>query len=99
MPKVTFLPLEQTFDAQPGDSILDVALNNDVPMQHACGGFCACATCHIHVIAGADSLTPKEGDEDDRLGTADRVDATSRLGCQSRIGQSDVTVEILNLDH
>ena len=97
MPKVTFLPMNQTVEARVGESLLDVALNHDIPMQHACGGFCACATCHVQIIAGSEHLSAKEGDEDDRLGTADRLAPNSRLGCQSRIS-GDVTVEIMNLD-
>lgn len=97
MPKVTFLPMKLTVDAQVGESILDVALNHDIPMQHACGGFCACATCHVHVISGMENLSSKEPDEEDRLGTADRLTDQSRLGCQSRIS-GDLTVEIMNLD-
>ena len=97
MPKVTFLPMNQTFEARPGDSVLDVAIANDVPLMHACGGFCACTTCHIHVKAGAEHLEPMEDDEEERLDRVDGLTAQSRLGCQSRL-KGDVTVEIRNLD-
>ncbi len=100
-PQVTFQPVQTTVDAKEGESLLDVALNHDIPMQHACGGFCACATCHIRVISGAENLAPIEADEEDRVQTADRFDAkTSRLACQCRIVKGgQLTVEIMNLDH
>ncbi len=67
MPKVTFLPINQTFDAQKGESILDVAIANDVPLQHACGGFCACTTCHVVVKSGGEHLSDMEDDENERI--------------------------------
>jgi ferredoxin, 2Fe-2S len=97
MPKVTFLPVNQTFDASPGESILDVAIANDVPLQHACGGFCACTTCHIQVRSGAENLSEMEYPEDERIEHATGLTLHSRLGCQAKI-RGDVTVEIVNLD-
>ena len=35
-----------------GESILDVALDNGINIEHACGGVCACSTCHMYVEAG-----------------------------------------------
>jgi 2Fe-2S ferredoxin len=97
MPQVTFLPMNQVCEAQPGESILDVAIRNDVPLQHACGGFCACTTCHVIVRAGADQLAPIEEAEEDRLDAAEGVGPQSRLGCQAQV-RGDVTVEIVNID-
>ena len=98
MPKITFLPMNQTFEAKTGESILDVALTNDVPIQHACGGFCACTTCHIIVKSGMESLSQLEEDEQDRLEVAATgLTATSRLGCQAKV-HGDVVVEVVNPD-
>jgi 2Fe-2S ferredoxin len=97
MPKVTFLPMNQTFEAKEGESILDVAINNDVPLAHACGGFCACTTCHVVVKQGDSHLSESEDDEEERL---ERVPVGltlhSRLGCQAKV-HGDVTVEIQNI--
>ena len=103
MPKVTFTnqaeSLEMTVEGEAGDSLLEIALNNDVPIQSACGGFCSCTTCHVHVVDGAGGLTPGDEEELDRLEDADDRVAASRLGCQARLtGTSDVRVEIVNLD-
>jgi 2Fe-2S ferredoxin len=98
MPKITFMPMNLTFDATTGESILDVAINHDVPICHACGGFCACTTCHVEVKSGQDHLSPMEDDEQERLETsATDVTLHSRLGCQARI-EGDVVVLIKNLE-
>jgi 2Fe-2S ferredoxin len=48
-----------------------------------CGGCCSCATCHIHVEAGAmDKLPEMSEDEDDLLESSDHRTETSRLSCQ-----------------
>lgn len=97
MPKVTFLPMNATVEAREGESILDVAINNDIPLQHACGGFCACTTCHILVKSGADKLSAMEDDEEERLDRATAVTLHSRLGCQAKV-HGDVSVEIVNVE-
>ncbi len=101
MPKVTFLPdnITAEFDrlayqghGRPG-SLLDVALNFGVPLPHACGGNCACTTCHVIVRRGEGNLSPMEDCEADRLDSAEGVTLHSRLGCQAVV-QGDVVVEI-----
>ena len=76
-------------------SVLDVALNHHVKLDHACGGNNACTTCHIWVKEGAEHLSPMEDDEADRLDTAADLQLNSRLGCQAVItGPGKVVVEI-----
>jgi 2Fe-2S ferredoxin len=74
-----------TFDAAVGDSILDVAMRNDIPLDHACGAVCACSTCHVRVEAGAEALNEASEDEEDQLDAARDLGLDSRLGCQARI--------------
>ncbi len=98
MPKITFLNTNQTYEVKKGESILEAAIAHDVPLQHACGGFCACTTCHVHVKSGAENLSAIEEDESERIErAASGVSLQSRLGCQSRI-HGDVTVEIVDPD-
>jgi ferredoxin, 2Fe-2S len=68
-----------------GSSILEAATLAHVPEGSACGGVCACSTCHVYVSRGADLLSEPEDDEADILDKAFDVRATSRLGCQSKI--------------
>jgi 2Fe-2S ferredoxin len=93
MPKITFLPMNQTVDAKDGETILEVAVAHDIPLQHACGGFCACTTCHVIVKQGEQNLTDMEEDEEERLDRATGVTLRSRLGCQAKV-TGDITVEI-----
>ncbi|HEX4229087.1 MAG TPA: 2Fe-2S iron-sulfur cluster-binding protein [Bryobacteraceae bacterium] len=103
MPKVTFLPEGQIVEFEPGklpyddhgkpESVLDIALNFGIHLEHACGGSCACTTCHVIVKHGEGSLSEAEDDELDRLDMAAGLTLRSRLGCQA-IVKGDVTVEI-----
>jgi 2Fe-2S ferredoxin len=97
MHQVTFLPMNLTVPARDGDTILEVAIANDIPLEHACGGYCACTTCHVQVKAGMENLAPMDEEEEERIETVDRLSPSSRLGCQSKV-QGNITVEIMNLD-
>jgi 2Fe-2S ferredoxin len=66
---------------RPG-SILDICLGNGIELDHACGGVCACATCHVHVQEGRESCNESTDDEEDRLEEAYDLKPNSRLGCQ-----------------
>ena len=103
VPKVTFLPANVTFEFESGklpyqdhgkpESLLDVAMNNGFHLEHACGGSCACTTCHVVVKSGADNLSEPEDDELDRVELAADFQINSRLGCQAVV-KGDVVVEI-----
>ena len=101
--RVTFLPLGRTVEVddakypladhgKPG-SLLDIALAHDIPLEHNCGGSCACTTCHVIVKEGEASLSEMEPDEEDRLDMAEGLTIHSRLGCQCVV-RGDVVVEI-----
>lgn len=75
------------------NSILDVALNHRLHLEHACGGSCACTTCHVIVLEGESNLSQADDDELDRLDMAAGLTLRSRLGCQA-IVKNDVKVEI-----
>ena len=76
-------------------SLLDVAENFDIFLDHACGGNCACTTCHVWVKEGADNLSEMDDDEADRLDMAADLQLNSRLGCQAVITKpGKVVVEI-----
>jgi 2Fe-2S ferredoxin len=74
-------------------SLLDIALNFGIELQHACGGNCACTTCHVIVREGEENLSEMEENEEDRLYMADGLTLRSRLGCQAAV-HGDVVVEI-----
>jgi 2Fe-2S ferredoxin len=74
-------------------SLLDVAMNVGVPIEHVCGGHCACTTCHVIVKAGAENLSALGEAEADRLDTAWEVTPQSRLACQALV-RGDVECEV-----
>ncbi|HEY1262651.1 MAG TPA: 2Fe-2S iron-sulfur cluster-binding protein [Terriglobales bacterium] len=103
--QITFLPDNKTVQFEHGklpylnhgepESILDIALNHGIPLDHACGGNCACTTCHVWVKEGADNLSEMQDDEADRLDMAADLQLNSRLGCQAVITKpGKVVVEI-----
>jgi len=104
MPKVTFIKdgTETTVEFEHGkleyqhhglpESFLDVAMNFGIGLEHACGGSCACTTCHLIIRKGHDNLSEPEDNELDRLDTAWDLTTDSRLGCQAVI-KGDVVAE------
>ena len=73
MPKITFLPHEELcpkgleIDVDEGITICDVALQNNIDIEHACEKSCACTTCHVYIRSGFESLDESTEDEDDML--------------------------------
>src|SRR5688572_23754473 len=92
MPIVRFKGYGET-EVPIGSSILEAAQKMDAPEGYACGGVCACSTCHVYVTKGADLLSEQEDEEQDILDKAFGVRASSRLGCQSKI-ESDGEIEV-----
>lgn len=81
-------------DGQPG-SILDVLLGHHIPLEHACGGNCACTTCHVVVTRGFDRLPGASEEEEDLLDKAVGLTPSSRLACQAVLPpDADVDITI-----
>ena len=100
MPQIIFLPHDElcpeglVIEAKQGMSILDVALDNDIEIEHACEKSCTCTTCHLIIREGFDSLEDSDELEDDMLDKAWGLEPESRLGCQAMVGDKDLVVEI-----
>ena len=96
MPRVRFKsPFDEVVVEVPErTSILDAAEKCGATVGHACGGVCACSTCHVWVRRGLESLSEQEDQEADRLDQAFDVRPYSRLSCQSLVGSEDVEVDI-----
>ncbi|HEY4121625.1 MAG TPA: 2Fe-2S iron-sulfur cluster-binding protein [Byssovorax sp.] len=94
MPRVRFLAhgKEWEVDAPLGASLRDASKLIDAPEGDACGGVCACSTCHVYVLEGRALLSPAEEEEEDILDKAFDVRATSRLGCQAKLVGDGVVV-------
>ncbi|KAK9470745.1 2Fe-2S ferredoxin-type domain-containing protein [Dipodascopsis tothii] len=76
-------------EAAEGDNLLDLAQANDLDMEGACGGSCACSTCHVVVESDHyDAMEEPDDDENDMLDLAFGLTETSRLGCQVRVSRA-----------
>jgi ferredoxin, 2Fe-2S len=100
MPKIRVLPGHALcpqgaeIEAEAGRSILDNLLDHHVDVEHACEKQAACTTCHVIVREGFDSLEPAEEKEEDMLDKAWGLEATSRLSCQAKVAEEDLTIEL-----
>jgi len=92
MPRVRFLDQNVEVEVPLGTSILGAAQKSGAPEGSACGGVCACSTCHVYVDEGADLLTEASEDEEDILDKAFDVRMSSRLGCQAKIERDGLLV-------
>lgn len=104
---ITFLPNNVTVQVDPAKvpysrdglpgSILEIALAHGVDIDHACGGVCACSTCHVIVREGVESCQEATDDELDQLDNAPGLTPKSRLACQAvPDGTRDLVVEVPN---
>ncbi|WP_079202997.1 ISC system 2Fe-2S type ferredoxin [Pseudomonas sp. CC6-YY-74] len=100
MPQVIFLPNADhcpeglVIEAQPGETVLNVALRHGIGIEHACEKSCACTTCHVVVREGFASMEPSDELEDDMLDKAWGLEPNSRLSCQAVVAEQDLVVEI-----
>lgn len=81
-------------NAEEGFSILEIAEDNDVHLNHNCGGVCACSTCHIYVNSGEDALEEISDKEEDFIDRAINPRIESRLGCQCVVLDETAIVEV-----
>jgi ferredoxin, 2Fe-2S len=78
-----------------GDSILEIALENNVELHHNCGGVCACSTCHVYVLQGGDCLPELTDREEDFIDRAVNPRINSRLACQCVLEGAGGELQIL----
>jgi len=101
MPKITVLPHAVLCpegavieNAPKGQTVLDVLLDHDIEVDHACEKSCACTTCHVIIRKGFDSMEEPTELEEDLLDQAWGLEADSRLSCQAVVADEDLVVEI-----
>ncbi len=87
-------PIAQESSIQTNGNLLSVLLNKDLDVLKECGGRGMCATCHIYVQDGADSLTPINRREQRTLEVISSCKPNSRLACQARVMGEGVVVEL-----
>lgn len=100
MPQLTILPHHElcpqglSFEVRAGRSLCESLLQHGVAIEHACDMVAACATCHVLIRQGADSLAAPDDEEEDQLDKAWGLEPCSRLACAVRMGQADLTIEL-----
>ncbi|OGJ68002.1 hypothetical protein A3B61_04855 [Candidatus Peribacteria bacterium RIFCSPLOWO2_01_FULL_53_10] len=92
MARITFHYSGQikTVETGHGKTLLQIALDNGIPMEHACGGNGFCTTCMCHVKKGMEALSPRN-DREENMGIMDDPD---RLSCQAQVN-GDVEIEVV----
>ncbi len=76
-------------DAEPGWTLMEVIREAGLPIEAACGGCCACATCHVYVDEDwLGRLAEPSEEEQAMLDEAFEVRDNSRLACQIRLDES-----------
>lgn len=88
-------PAEMTVKGTPGWNLLEVAMAHGINIEHACGGVCACSTCHVYVEQGMDQLSEPTEAEEDRVEEAPGLQRNSRLSCQCVIkGNGPICIRV-----
>ncbi len=92
MPTVLFKPVGSLVTVEPNTKILVAANRNKIPMRYGCAS-CRCGTCGVKVQGGV--LTPMRADESNLLARMKLpIDGTVRLGCQARVLDGQVEVDL-----
>ena len=82
-------------NVEPGQTLLEIALKNDIELHHNCGGVCSCTTCHLYIEKGLEFIDKMERRENDYLNRVIGRRSDSRLGCQSLLMEGDGAIGIL----
>ena len=82
-------------NVEPNQSILEIALKNDINLHHNCGGVCACSTCHIYVLNGGEHMEDISVREKHFTARSINPGPNSRLACQCLLISEGGEVEVV----
>lgn len=94
MKRVMLQPMGQEVSVVTQTTLLDALLAGNCQVAMACGGQGICATCHVYVKDGQQSLTPATQREQRTLALMTGAQADSRLACQACVVGDGVIVEL-----
>ncbi|KRP05115.1 MAG: ferredoxin [Sphingobacteriales bacterium BACL12 MAG-120813-bin55] len=86
---------EKVVETSTGYTVLEVALLNDVEINHNCGGVCACSTCHVYIEKGMEQLEEITDKEEDFIDRARDPRLNSRLSCQCDLLEGEGEIEVI----
>ena len=93
MPSYIFLPSEKRVEVKIGDKIVFSACEHKIPMRYGCVS-CRCGTCAVEVDKPG-NFSPMDEDERQLLARMQLpTDGSVRLGCQAKIAQGEVRVDL-----
>lgn len=79
---------------EPDQSLLEVALLNNIELHHNCGGVCSCSTCHVYIDKGGEHLEVTSDREFDFIEDAYSPRINSRLACQCILQEGSGEIEV-----
>ena len=82
---ITFLPESKTVPAEKYKSILDIAFDNDIILEHICGGVCSCTSCVVLIRKGIENFNTISEEELQQLKKSEYYSPEARLACVSKI--------------
>lgn len=94
LPHKDLCPDGASFEVRKGKSLCQAMLDQGIAIEHACEMVAACATCHVYLRAGGDSVAEPDDEENDQLDHAWGLQPQSRLSCCVKLGTADLTVEL-----
>ncbi len=94
MKAVSFAQSGRSAEVRTEANLLQALLVEQVPVKMACGGKGLCATCHVYVDRGQESLSPLTRKEERTLGLLGEADHSSRLACQAKVLREGVVVRL-----
>ena len=94
MKVVTLQPMNEGVSVKTESQVLDTLLAKNCDVSMACGGQGICATCHVRVLEGHDSLSPMTNREKRTLSLMTGRCTGSRLACQAKILGEGVVIEV-----
>ena len=82
-------------EGDPNSTLMEILRDADLDIEAACGGCCACATCHVYINdQWLEKISPKDDDEESMLDQAFDVKNTSRLSCQISLSEELDGIEL-----
>jgi len=100
VPRLILLPSEAAcpegvvLTAPAGISVVEALLAVEVAIPHFCEMNCACTSCHVVIHEGAEGVAPADDLEAQLTRRAYGFGPSSRLGCQLRLGTTDLVIEL-----
>ncbi len=76
-------------------TLMEILRDAGLDIEAACGGCCACATCHVYINdQWLDKISSKDDDEESMLDQAFDVRNSSRLSCQINLSEDLDGIEL-----